>query len=263
MKPIIGVTMSYCEYEGYTAEDKLRFRDSYKVYVAYADAVLESGGLVLPIPPFSELSALDEYVKLAQGFVFTGGDDYPPEMYGEKKHPETKLMHKRRAHADLYLAESILKTRKPILAICGGAQLVNIAKGGKLIQHLERLDMHNKKSKIVDNHHCITIVKDSLLFRLFNKSEISVNSAHHQAIDNEYLGADLKKTAFAPDGTVEALELENPEGRFFLAVQWHPERIGEVRHKRLIFDAFVKVAGSSSQFLDNPDEQHQDRYKKE
>ncbi|MCK4575012.1 gamma-glutamyl-gamma-aminobutyrate hydrolase family protein [candidate division WOR-3 bacterium] len=245
MKPIIGINMSYSEFDGYNPGD-LRFRDFYTSYTSYVDSVQKSGGMVLLIPPFLDLSSLDYYIEFAQGFLFTGGDDYPPELYNEKKHPETKLIHKRRAEADIYLAREVLKTNKPVLAICGGIQLISIVCGGKLIQHIKQLDVHNKKSKTLDSEHDIRIIKDSLLFKIFGSEEISVNSAHHQAVDPSYIGDGLSITSYAPDGIVESLELESHEERFFLAVQWHPERIHDIHHRELIFDAFIAAVQSSS-----------------
>lgn len=245
MRPIIGISMSYSEYDGYKAGD-LRFRDLYKVYTHYVDSVQQSGGMVLLIPTFRELSSLDYYIEVAQGFIFTGGDDYPPELYNETKHPKTKLIHKRRADADIYLARKVLQTNKPVFAICGGIQLINIVSGGKLIQHLKHLETHNKKSRTVDNRHSVKIMKDSLLYEIFREEEILVNSAHHQAVDPEHIGDDLRITATAHDGIIESLELKNPGGRFFLAVQWHPERIDDNRHRELIFNAFITAAKSTS-----------------
>ncbi|GAI98861.1 unnamed protein product, partial [marine sediment metagenome] len=194
MRPIIGISMSYSEYDGYKAGD-LRFRDLYKVYTHYVDSVQQSGGMVLLIPTFRELSSLDYYIEVAQGFIFTGGDDYPPELYNETKYPKTKLVHKRRSDADIYLARKVLQTNKPIFAICGGIQLINIVSGGKLIQHLKQLETHNKKSRTVDNRHSVKIMKDSLLYEIFREEEILVNSAHHQAVDPEHIGDDLRITA--------------------------------------------------------------------
>jgi putative glutamine amidotransferase len=238
MKPMIGINMDYVEYSDYHPEDK-RFRDYYKMYTAYVDAVQRYGGASLLIPPFQDLRSLDLYVQTAQGFIFSGGDDYPPELYGEEKHPETTLVHKRRSASDIYLAREVMKTDKPILAICGGIQLINIVCGGKLIQHIENLEMHNKKSKTQDRTHSIRIQRDSSLYRIFGTEEIIVNSAHHQVIDPSHVGKGLRVTSRAPDGVIESLELENSGGRFFLAVQWHPERVDDESQRELIFKAFI------------------------
>ena len=245
MRPIIGINMSYSEYDKYEPGD-LRFRNLYKTYTYYVDSVQENGGMALLIPPFHELSYLDYYIEFAHGFIFTGGDDYPPEFYNEKKHPETELMHEQRADADIYLAREVLQTKKPVLAICGGIQLINIIYGGKLIQHLKGLETHNKKSKTVDNNHSVNIVKDSLLYEIFGEEDILVNSAHHQAVNPEHIGDGLRITATASDGVIESLELENTLERFFLAVQWHPERISDSRHRELIFKAFITAVKLSS-----------------
>jgi putative glutamine amidotransferase len=245
MKPIIGINMSYEQYKDENPDGVL-FRDFYKSYVAYVDTVQKYGGMVLNIPPFDDLRELDCYINQADGFIFTGGDDYPPEYYKEGKHPKTKLLHPRRAKADLYLAKKVLQTHKPVLAICGGIQLVNIVRGGKLIQHLEHLETHNKKNKTRDSAHLIHIKKDSLLYDIYKNDELMVNSAHHQAVHPDYIGEGLQVVATAPDGVIEALELEIPHSRFFIAVQWHPERVYDEEQKALIFKAFLGAVKPSS-----------------
>jgi len=244
-KPVIGINMSYLEYRGANPEN-VKFRDSYDIHIAYVDAIKMFGGNVLLIPPFSDLSELDYYIDSADGFVFTGGDDYPPDFYGEKRHTASKLIHRQRADADLYLAKKVLRSRKSVLGICGGLQLVNIAFGGKIIQHIDNIDIHYKKSKTLDNQHWITIKEDSLLHRIFAEDKVLVNSAHHQSLNPKYIGKGLKVTANAMDGGIEAVELEDAQGRFLLGVQWHPERIRDSKHKRLIFNAFLSSARSFS-----------------
>ncbi len=244
-KPLIGINMSYLEYNGINPQN-VKFRDSYSIHIAYADAIRMYGGAVLLIPPFSDTNELDYYIDSADGFVFEGGNDYPPDLYGEKKHPETKPIHRQRANADMYLAKKVLNTRKPVLGICAGIQLMNIALGGKVIQHIDNVDVHYKKSKTLDNQHWITIERESILHEVIKQDRILVNSAHHQAINPEYIGKGLKVTANTLDGGIEAVELVNPEGRFLIGIQWHPERILDRKHKRLIFEAFLTATRFSS-----------------
>lgn len=246
MEPIIGINMSYDAYAGHKPDDVPRFRDAYKVYISYADAVRENGGIALLLPPFSDPGSLDSYLNMVHGFVFTGGDDYPSALYREVQHPRTKVIHQRRVDADVYIARKMLAGKKPVLGICGGMQLIAIVNGGKLIQHIENPAMHDKESKITDNAHRISIKEDSLLFSIFGATEIEVNSAHHQAVDPLLPGEHLRITATAPDHTVEALELSEPGGRFCLAVQWHPERIKDGEHRRLLFGALIRAAGACS-----------------
>jgi putative glutamine amidotransferase len=242
MEPIIGINMSYEVFAGHKPDDVPRFRDAYKTYISYADAIRESGGIALLLPPFKDLNYLDSYLSMVHGFVFTGGDDYPPSLYNEEKHPKTKVIHQRRVNADIYIAEKMLAGNKPILGICGGVQLIAIACGGRIIQHIKNVSMHNKKSKILDSAHGITVERESLLYSILGSTEIQVNSAHHQAVDPEQPGKHLRVTATAPDGTIESLELENPEGRFLLGVQWHPERMGDEQHRRSLFNSFIERA---------------------
>lgn len=202
---------------------------------AYVDAVADMGGLPVVVSPTLPPELLREQVARADGVLWIGGADYPPAWYGEAPQPETKEMHPVRAAADRILAQAALARQMPILAICGGHQLLNLACGGKLVQHLPQAAAH-----VGDTRHRVTIRGGRILRGLFGEGSIEVNSFHHQAVRPDAIGAGLVVTACADDGTVEALEGADP-GRFVLGVQWHPERYEE-GHRRKIFEAFVRAA---------------------
>lgn len=228
------------------------FGDSlYRLSDAYVDCVIAAGGLPLLVPCGRNRRMLDEYIKMADGFLFIGGKDYPPGWYDEKPHPKSILFHSRRAEVDLYLIRAALRRKIPILGICGGHQLINIALGGKIVQHIPSAADHQpgkqkkmKKGKQKVVKHPVEITGGRILGRLFDNKKIVVNSCHHQAVDFCALGRGLKAVAFADDGVVEAIELNKLP--FVLGVQWHPERLPWRGHAERIFRALIKAACKKS-----------------
>lgn len=207
----------------------------------YVESIVEAGGLPLLVPP-SPKEVLQEYLDLADGVLFTGGLDYPPELYGQKPHPSVEEQARERVQSDMDLMRLTLDSPKPALGICAGLQLMNICAGGALVQHLDGAEAHKAEHMEKDSSHPAKVEKGTLLHRIFGQDEIVVNSAHHQAADPKGLGKGLKVSALAPDGTIEGLELAAPaRERFFLFVQWHPERIPDAEHRRKLFGAFVKA----------------------
>jgi len=230
--------MDYTCYPKYPATDP-RFRDCYDLYAPYVDVVADAGGLPLPIPPLENSQLFEKYLDLLDGFLFTGGEDYPPELYGEKPQPELIPAHPRRVKADIHLARQVLASKIPVLGICGGLQLINIALGGKLIQHLNPVENHKAISYTKDASHVVTLVGGTSLSEVFKTSQMVVNSAHHQAVYPNHIGAGLRVAALAADGVIEALE--GVEKRFLLGVQWHPERMAGNGDQRRLFDFFIRA----------------------
>lgn len=226
-----------CDYD--PGKPGARIRRRATLYMPYIEAVIEAGGLPLLIPP-SPLDVLREYISLADGILFTGGLDYPPRFYGQKARREVVPVPLERAESDLSLMRLVLESPKPTLGICAGLQLMNITRGGALIQHLPNAALHKSLNDEKDSSHKISVLPKSRLSRIFKAGAITVNSAHHQAADPARLAPGLKVSSQAPDGTIESLELENADKRFFLFVQWHPERMTDTSHRRKIFGAFVK-----------------------
>ena len=223
----------------------------YRLSDAYVDCVIAAGGLPLLVPCGRNRRMLDEYIKMADGFLFIGGKDYPPGLYGEKPHPKSILLHARRAEVDLYLVRAALRRKIPILGICGGHQLINIALGGKIVQHIPNAADHQpvkrkkgKKGKQKVIKHPVEITSGGILCRLFGNKKIVVNSYHHQAVDFGALGRGLKAVAFADDGVVEAIE--STKLPFVLGLQWHPERLPWRDHAERIFRALIKAACTKS-----------------
>ena len=228
--PPVGVNMAY-------PEAPLHGRRAFRIPETYIAALREAGLSPLLVPSIPDDAFLRNYVGQCRGFLFIGGTDYPAHLYGQTPDPNTKEMSAERWQTDLKLAEQVLATDMPIVAICGGIQLMAVATGGRLIQHLPTTDDHWHPKKGCDREHRVHLSRGSSLARICGAENVRVNSHHHQAVDPENPGSGWRITAVADDGVVEGIEDEG--GRFRLGVQWHPERIADSNHRRRIFAAFA------------------------
>jgi putative glutamine amidotransferase len=235
-RPLIGVN---CQYQ---SDVTYPVRDQIGLYTPYYQALLSAGALPVVVPIVDDPAALTEYLNCLDGLMFTGGEDIPPQAYGQKKHIRTQECHPRRFANDRLLAELVLQREIPVLAICMGMQLVNVVYGGTLIQDIETDIQHTPVDPGNDRYHSIVIEEENLLHHIVGATEIEVNSAHHQAV--EKLAPGLRVLARAPDGIVEAVQMTDRE--FFLGVQWHPERIVGRPEQRRLFEAFVSACHSGS-----------------
>ncbi|WP_086559992.1 gamma-glutamyl-gamma-aminobutyrate hydrolase family protein [Streptomyces africanus] len=198
----------------------------------YPRLVQRAGGLAAMLPPDDPACAAEAVARL-HGLVIAGGPDVEPVRYGAEPHPRTGPPARERDAWELALIDAALTARVPLLGICRGMQLLNVALGGTLVQHL---DGHAEVVGVFGSH-AVKPVPGSL-YAAVVPEETSVPSYHHQAVDR--LGEGLVPSAYADDGTVEALEL--PSGRgWVLGVQWHPEMGEDVRVMR----ALVEAAGRS------------------
>jgi putative glutamine amidotransferase len=184
------------------------------------------------------------------GIFLTGGVDVDPSRYGEPKHPKCGNTDPDRDAIELMLLEHAMATKKPVLAVCRGIQILNVAAGGTLYQDVtEQVPAAMKHDYFPTPErpsrsylaHEITVKSDSRLGHILGDSVVPVNSMHHQAIKD--LAPTLRATAFAPDGIIEAVEGTN--GQFLMAVQWHPEELADSQPgmKRL-FTAFVDATAA-------------------
>jgi putative glutamine amidotransferase len=207
---------------------------------SYIQALYEANAIPLPVPAIPDEGFLQKYISRINGFLFTGGSDYPPHLYGQKIQPKTKTMDKQRWQTDILLAKLILSTNKPVLGICAGIQLIALTCGGKLIQHIPTADNHFTREKNKDAYHMVNIRENSILEKIFRAGVIRVNSSHHQAVNPEFPGKNMEITAMSEnDRVVEAIEYRGKN--FLLGLQWHPERIDDESHRRKIFNAFVQA----------------------
>ncbi len=231
MKPLIGIT-SYAQ----EATWGVWTLPAALVPLDYVDAVERAGGRALVIPPSGD--AVDETLDVLDGVVFSGGADVDPALYGADAHSKTDAPQLRRDTGELALLTAALERDMPVLAICRGVQLLNVARGGDLVQHLpERVasDDH-KEVPGVFSHHPVEVKDGTRLGGILGawRAPSSVASHHHQGIGR--VGDGLVETAWAADGTLEAVE--DPEMRFVLGVQWHPEAAEDQR----LFEALVEEA---------------------
>ena len=194
------------------------------------------------MPYVSDDSAIEAFVTLCDGFFFTGGADVSPTRYGEQPKPACGDIQYNRDELEYRVLEQALRTAKPILAVCRGAQLVNVAFGGTLYQDIpSEMDTsipHRQSEPKFSPSHSVTVWENTPLRALTGRERIPANSFHHQAIKT--LGTGLEIMATADDGIVEAVYL--PQVRYLRAYQWHPERLYENdRYNRLIFEDFIKA----------------------
>ena len=167
------------------------------------------------------------------GLLLTGGTDIDPQRYHQLPHPSADAPDAGRDELELRMLESALERDLPVLAICRGLQLVNVADGGTLHQHVE-----GHRLPGVAEAHSIDVEPDSTLARLIGPGACMVNSRHHQVVDR--VGGHLRISARSADGQVEALE--RPDSRFVIAVQWHPEDLVDSRaESRKLFLAFAEA----------------------
>ena len=207
----------------------------------YLDAVVGAGGIPVVIAP-DATPAADLVMSRLDGLMLVGGVDVDPTNYGETPVNDTVVPGPERDALELALLDSALARGMPVLAICRGHQVLNVARGGSLWQDLptQRPDgLHHRQPR--EPHapgHEIRVSPGSLLNRIVGLQHLETNSFHHQAVRE--LGRGLQPTAWSADGLVEALE--DPSHPFVLGVQWHPEEmLGNASH-RALFEAFVAAA---------------------
>jgi putative glutamine amidotransferase len=199
----------------------------------YVQAIERAGGTPLLVPPVED--GVDEILDALDGLLLSGGADLDPESYGAEPHPETSGTRPARDRAELALLEGALARDLPVLAVCRGSQVLNVARGGDLVQHLPEVvggEQHREVSGVFSEHP-VRIEDDSRLGELLGE-RTPVKSHHHQGFGR--LGEGLREVAWADDGTVEAVE--DPDRRFAVGVLWHPEAGEDAR----LFDALVAEA---------------------
>lgn len=236
-RPRIGITTQ--RHAG-TPEIK-RGRPIYFLSCEYADRVREAGGIPLLLPPgdpeLEVLTGLD-------GLLLSGGEDVDPRYYGEAAIPELGTVDARRDTQELPLAKAAAERNLPILAICRGIQLLNVALGGTLhqdlpVQHPGALP-HVQELPVDQSTHRVQLAPDSLLARLAEATSLEVNTFHHQAV--KAIAPGLKATAWADDGVIEAVE--GSQG-WAVGVQWHPE-LQPGRFTAALFSAFIEASARYS-----------------
>jgi len=232
--PVIGLTLDAEQPGGYS---KFPW---YALRANYFEAVREAGGLPIGLP--HDAAAAPEYLGLCDAILVTGGAfDVDPALYGGGAMHESVSLKPGRTAFELALTQGALAAGKPVLGICGGEQLLAVAFGGSLIQHIPDAIPgalpHEQPNPRDQPGHEIAITPGTLLARIVGASAMAVNSAHHQAVATPGPGA--RVNAVAPDGVIEGIE--HPGHRFALGVQWHPEFKVD-RQDIAILRAFVEAA---------------------
>jgi putative glutamine amidotransferase len=210
--------------------------------MTYVEAIECAGGLPVVLPPI-ELTDVDALLDGVDGVCISGGPDLHPSAYGRESH---RLLGPTWPHLDLFeigLARRACNRGVPILGLCRGAQVLNVALGGTLHQHVSEVVgegvRHRQKEPGSTPTHGVEVAPDSMLAELMGTTPCEVNSFHHQAVDQ--LGAGLRAVAWAPDGIVEAVELSGAR-QFVLGVQWHAEGlVSRPEHARL-FERLVRTS---------------------
>jgi putative glutamine amidotransferase len=228
MKPVIGIT-SYAEEVTWGAW----VEEAALVPLSYVRAIERAGGRPLVIPP-SE-GAIEETLSVLDGILFSGGSDLDPALYDAEAHPETQGVHEARDRAEMALLGAALERDMPVLAVCRGSQVLNVARGGDLVQHLPEVLGHEEHKHTPGQYsdHDVTLKPDTRVGGILG-DRAPVKSHHHQGFGR--IGEGLREAGYAEDGTVEALE--DPSKRFAVGVLWHPEE-GE---DMALFEALVQQA---------------------
>ena len=231
-KPIIGITTG-CSPADYS-----------KVRRTYSDAVIRAGGVPFLLPQVNDLATAKDIVSRLDGILFTGGEDVDPARYGQDILNETVSINHHRDTLDFLYAEAALSKHLPILAICRGEQLVNVALGGALYQDLPTQKpsgvSHRQSAAGKTPTHLCIVSRNTMLHQLMGADTLKVNSFHHQAVS---VPSDkVTVSAYSEDGIVEAYEIVTPK-QWLLAVQFHPEMLVRADDSWLaLFEAFIKAA---------------------
>ena len=232
MKPRIGITMRL----------ELGTRRFY-LGRDYSEALAGLGAIPFHLSLIPDKKYLAEAVKNLDGILLPGCDtDVEPLRYGDEPHPKLGRVITEKDETDLIVLEEAEKRNLPVLGICFGAQVLNVSRGGTLIQDIEsqipNALQHSQLAPLDRNSHSIDVEGDSLLASLITQKKAGVNSSHHQSIKSA--GKNLKITAWAKDGVVECIE-DTRKNRFALGVQWHPEVNWKTdASSRRIFETFIE-----------------------
>ncbi|HKH87889.1 MAG TPA: gamma-glutamyl-gamma-aminobutyrate hydrolase family protein [Acidimicrobiales bacterium] len=236
-RPVIGVT-------AYDEEASWGFwhKQASLVPAEYVRSLAAAGAnpVILPVQEEHE-AALDSLVGRLDGLLFTGGPDVDPARYGAEPHPRSQQPRFQRDEAELALLAAAERSGVPVLAVCRGMQLLNVARGGTLVQHLPDVVGHEEHNPTPGafSKHLVRIEEGSLLHQALGWRERYVPTHHHQAIDR--LGGGLAAVAWAEDGTIEAVE---DRDRFFLVgVQWHAEADDDPAVFEALVGAAAKILG--------------------
>lgn len=235
--PRIGVTMAWA-----AATERGPARVT--LNEAYVRAVEAAGAVPVMIPPGGNEAAVGAYLDVIDGLVLTGGGDVDPTRYGETAHASVAGVSGERDDMEFAVVRGALERGMPVLAICRGMQVLNVALGGSLVQHIPEAfpgSQHQQTPAEARSAltHDVRLELDSLAARVMGVTGLRTNSMHHQAMGRP--GDGIVATGWAADGVIEACELR---GRAVLGVQWHPEELAGEREARALFAWIAAEAGA-------------------
>jgi putative glutamine amidotransferase len=245
-RPLIAVTTS--EVRQPVASDATTAADPQRTEMVlgmrYLEAVEAAGGVPIVVPPMGP-AAVATLIDGVSGLCLSGGPDIDPSAYGAEPHPQLGPTELRLDRFELDVIRQADARGLPILAICRGAQMFNVARGGTLHQHVPdvaRDGIDHRQSEPGDQTtHPVRVAPGSMLASILGKHEIDVNSFHHQAVD--VLGRGLRPCAWAPDGLLEGFEAV--DRRFAVAVQWHAESLADHPGHERLFRAFAQACAAT------------------
>ncbi len=234
MRPVIGITPCIADNQ-----------KNFFIHRGYAEGIQESGGMPFMLNLTDNISVLQEYLSICDGILFSGGADIDPSRYGDSVHTGCGPVCLARDAMEIRLMQLIMgRTDKPVLAVCRGIQVLNVALGGNLYQDLPTefngvfCDHRQKCEDYIGTHH-VRVIDHTLLARITGRHDLLVNSLHHQAIKQVAPG--LQVCGISEDGVIESVYL--PSHAFCLGVQWHPERLYPFDDSSLdLFRSFIAAA---------------------
>ena len=213
--------------------------------MTYVRAIEAAGGIPVVVPPVGDRDA-ERVLGRVDGLVLSGGPDLAPSAYGAQPHIQLGPTEPHLDRFEYAVAREAVRLRLPTLGICRGAQTLNVVRGGTLHQHLpDVIGDTIAHRQVTDGRiptHPVAISPESRLAGVLGTTQLNVNSFHHQAVDR--LGAGLSACAWAPDGTIEAIE--DPGQPFLLAVQWHAETLREIPEHLALFEELARVSAGAT-----------------
>ena len=231
MKPLIGISA----HQILVKEGEVE-AFHHAVNSAYIKAVRKAGGVPVLLPVIDADTDVASLLERVDGLVMTGGGDVDPAGYGQAPDPQTSRVDPVRDMHDIAFCRVAVERDVPTLAICRGSQILNVALGGTLVQHV---DKHFDVARYNEVVHDVDLEPSSTVAKWTGTTRLGVNSLHHQAVATA--GSETKVAAYATDGTIEAVEVE---GKLVVGVQWHPELIRHRPEHLALFQSLVRLASS-------------------
>jgi len=226
MRPLIGITTRAIDQSG-----------RYAVSARYVTCVNRAGGNAVLLPP--EAADIVTLLDRIDGLILSGGGDISSDLYGGFPHPDLYGVNIDRDRTEMLAVKYAIEYKLPLLGICRGIQIMNVALGGTLIEHIPEMVGETVRHRLPDdkeNLHSVKLLPNSLTARIFGMVEMDVPSFHHQAVRK--VASSLKEVAHAQDEVIEAVEM--PAHPFFIGVQWHPE-LSEDPLQEKLFNAFIEA----------------------